>query len=135
MFRPSRSRGLQNHSDGAPPQLTSELPSRRTMGFDPAARSQLDNVAKDLVITWASSARQDGETSRTARDCFEGAVAIRYILDDVQPLHICSRVKGYVGHHYVTPTLRRRSAKKRVLGTSVRLLFMVCSQSVSMCWS
>lgn len=72
------------------------------MGVDPAARSQLDNVAKNLVVTWSSSARQDGEISRTARDCFEGAVAIRYNLADVQPLHFVDVLQGYVGHHYMT---------------------------------
>lgn len=69
-----RAVSLTSHNIAGTRRRTSSRQGR--MGVDPAARSLLDSVAKNLVITWASSARQDGETSRTARDCFEGAVAI-----------------------------------------------------------
>ena len=60
------------------------------MGVHSGAPSQLDAVAKNLVITWASSGIQDGEVSRAARGCFEGATAVRYILAAVHP--VCPEV-------------------------------------------
>lgn len=55
------------------------------MGADSAAQTHLDKVARDLVITWASSALQDEEASRRARECFEGALAMRYFLAALHP--------------------------------------------------
>lgn len=39
--------------------------------------SHVDGVAKNLVNNWASSALHDGGVSSAARECFEGATAIR----------------------------------------------------------